>query len=104
MALKISEDEVLDLLKSVEDPELSVNIVDLGLIYDVHVNEEEGLIKVEMTFTTPFCPYGSSIQSQVNEVLEEVEGVEQVDVKVVFDPAWDRDMMNDEAKIQLGLL
>lgn len=104
MNLKISKEQVLDLLKNVKDPELLVNIVDLGLVYKVAVNEKDGLIEVEMTFTTPFCPYGASIQAQVNEILKDVEGVKQVNVRVVFDPAWDRDMMNDEAKIQLGLL
>jgi|SRR3989338_2694121 len=104
MSLKISEQELLELLKNVEDPELLVNIVDLGLVYNVKVNKENASIVVEMTFTTPFCPYGSLIQSQVTEILEDIKGVEKVDIRVVFDPAWDRDMMNDEAKIQLGLL
>jgi len=104
MSLNIIEQEILELIKAVEDPEVGVNIVDLGLIYNIEINEDEGIISVEMTFTTPFCPYGASIQKQVEEVLEEIEGVNKVNLKIVFDPAWSRDMMNDEAKIQLGLL
>jgi len=103
MNLNISKNEILEKLKSVEDPELGVNIVDLGLIYNIEV-QAGATIFVEMTFTTPFCPYGSSLQSQVNEVLNEIENVKTVDVKVVFDPAWDKTMISDEAKIELGLL
>jgi len=102
MSLEITKSEILELLKTVEDPELGVNIVDLGLIYNVQI--ESSKITVEMTFTTPFCPYGATIQAEVTESLEKINGVEKVELNVVFDPAWDRAMMNDEAKIQLGLL
>lgn len=104
MSLEITKSEILELLKTVEDPELGVNIVDLGLIYNVQVNKDKKEVIVEMTFTTPFCPYGVTIKAEVTESLEKINGVEKVELNVVFDPAWDRAMMNDEAKIQLGLL
>jgi len=102
MSLNISKNQILEKLKFVKDPELGVNVVDLGLIYNVDIQGDS--VFVEMTFTTPFCPYGASLQSQVNDALNELDNVKKVDVKVVFEPVWDKTMISDEAKIELGLL
>jgi len=101
--MDISEDEILEKLRDIEDPELHVNIVDLGLIYDVDITDED-VINVEMTFTTPFCPFGASLEQSVRDLLEETEDVKEVNVKVVFDPPWGTHLMSEEAKLELGII
>jgi FeS assembly SUF system protein len=97
------EARVLEALKTVRDPEIPVNLVDLGLIYDLVVRRD-GTVYVEMTLTTPACPVAGSLPGQVEEAVRSVEGVHDVRVKLVWTPPWTRDRMTEEAKLELGLL
>jgi metal-sulfur cluster biosynthetic enzyme len=101
--LPLTEDNVRETLKQVDDPELGINIIDLGLVYEIHVQDEKD-VQVVMTLTTPFCPIGPSVKQQINNVLkQDVEGVGKVDVQFTFNPPWDKDMMSDDAKVELGI-
>ena len=97
-----SEVELLDALKQVVDPELMVNIVDLGLIYEV-CQEEAGKVKVEMTLTSPACPAGPQIIQQSKMALEGLEDVETAEIKLVMSPPWTPERMTEEARDQLGI-
>jgi len=97
------EAEILDALKVVRDPEIPVNLVDLGLIYGVHINHA-GVVRVEMTLTTPACPVAGSLPGQVQNVVSLVPGVAAVIVDLVWEPAWTRDRMTMEARLELGLM
>lgn len=104
--MELSEDKVRDELKKVIDPELFVNIVDLGLIYTVDLVPREDArtdIKIEMTMTSPMCPAGPQLIGQSKQVLKALEGVHEVEVKVVLDPPWTPDKMTEEARDQLGI-
>jgi metal-sulfur cluster biosynthetic enzyme len=103
--MAISEDSVREALKQVVDPELFVNIVDLGLVYvvDLQPADDKINIKIEMTMTSPACPAGPQLVSQTQNVLTALEGVGQVDVKVVMIPPWTPDRMSEEARDQLGI-
>jgi len=94
---------VLDALRNVHDPEIPVNIVELGLIYELAV-KQGGLVYVEMTLTTPACPVAQSMPGEVENAVASVPGVSDVRVKLVWTPPWDRDRMSEEAKLELGLL
>jgi len=94
------EQKVREALRNVIDPELRINIVDLGLIYDVR--EEGGEVEVELTLTSPGCPLAGVIDERIKEVVGKVEGVKEVIVEIVWDPPWTQDMMSDEAKAELG--
>ncbi len=94
---------VLDALKTVRDPEIPVNLVDLGLIYELLV-KKGGIVFVEMTLTTPACPVAQSMPGEVEAAIRGVPGVSDVRVKLVWSPPWDRDRMSEEAKLELGLL
>jgi metal-sulfur cluster biosynthetic enzyme len=96
-----TEVELLDALKEVIDPELMVNIVDLGLIYDV--TAEDTTVKVDMTLTSPSCPAGPQIIQQSKMALERLEGVEKAEIRLVMSPPWSPDRMTDEARDQLGI-
>ena len=102
---KVAEQSCLQALQQVYDPELYVNIVDLGLIYEVRVTEAEGKsnIDVEMTMTSPACPAAPQIVREVKEVLGDIEEVGEVNVKVVLNPPWTPDRMTEEARDQLGM-
>ncbi|MBD3258489.1 DUF59 domain-containing protein [candidate division GN15 bacterium] len=96
-------DAVMDALKPVQDPEIRIGIVDLGLVYDVEVNDDNE-VKVKMTLTTPACPYGEMLLGMTHRAAEEVDGVEKVEVVLVWDPPWDpQEMASDLAKDQLGI-
>ena len=97
------EEKVVKMLRTVYDPEIPVNIYDLGLIYLIDFDEENNL-KVEMTFTAPNCPAAEFILEDVRMKLEGIEGVKSVDLQVVFKPEWNKDMMSEEAKLDLGFL
>ena len=103
----LSEDRVREELKQVVDPELFVNIVDLGLIYDIRQNElegEEGVdVEVDMTMTSPACPAGPQLMAQSKDAVAKVEGVRSVDIKLVMTPPWTPDRMTEEARDQLGI-
>ena len=94
---------VLEALKTVRDPEIPVNLVDLGLIYELIVNKD-GIVYVEMTLTTPACPVAQTMPGEVENAVASVPGVSDVRVKLVWTPPWDRDRMSEEAKLELGLL
>jgi FeS assembly SUF system protein len=93
---------VVEAIASVYDPEIPVNIYELGLIYDVLV-DAEGVVGIRMTLTAPACPAAQSLPGQVREAVAAVPGVQDVKVDVVWDPPWDRDRMSEAAKLQLGL-
>jgi len=103
--MAVSEDGVREALKQVIDPELFVNIVDLGLIYLVDLQEagDKTDVKIEMTMTSPACPAGPQLISQTKSVLGGMEGVGNVDVKVVMVPPWTPDRMTEDARDQLGI-
>ncbi|MDB4640714.1 metal-sulfur cluster assembly factor [Pirellulaceae bacterium] len=106
MGTGLSEDHVREALKAVIDPELFVNIVDLGLIYTVNVKDrEDGKydVDVEMTMTSPMCPAGPQLVGDSRNAVSGMEQVEEVDIKVVMDPPWTQDMMTDDAKDQLNI-
>jgi len=94
---------VLEALKTVRDPEIPVNLVDLGLIYELLVRKG-GIVFVEMTLTTPACPVAQSMPKEVEDTIAAVPGVSEVRVKLVWSPPWDRDMMSEEARLELGLM
>lgn len=95
------EERIVDVLKTVYDPEIPVNIYDLGLIYKIDV-KEDGHVDIDMTFTAPSCPAADFILEDVRTKVESVKGVKAANVNLVFEPAWDQSMMSDEAKIELG--
>jgi len=94
---------VLEALKTVQDPEIPVNLVDLGLIYELVV-KKGGIVFVEMTLTTPACPVAQSMPGEVETAIRGVPGVSEARVKLVWSPPWDRDRMSEEAKLELGML
>ena len=96
-------DNIIQALKTVYDPEIPVDIYELGLIYDVQISEE-GEVKVVMTLTTPNCPVAEALPAEVREKVSAVEGVKDVDLELTFEPAWNKDMMSEEAKFELGIL
>ena len=95
------EIQLLDALKEVVDPELMINIVDLGLVYDIQ--QEEGKVTVNMTLTSPACPAGPQIIQQSKMALERLEGVEEAHINLVMTPPWSPERMTDEARDQLGI-
>ena len=97
------EERIVDVLKTVYDPEIPVNIYDLGLIYRVEVNDE-GIVDIDMTFTAPSCPAADFILEDVRQKVDTIEGVKSANVNLVFEPEWDKDMMSEEAKLELGFL
>ena len=97
------ETRIVEKLKTIYDPEIPVNVYDLGLIYDVAVHDNHSAT-ITMTLTAPNCPLADFIVLQVKEGVESVEGVKEVDIKLVFDPPWSKDMMSEEAMLELGLL
>jgi len=96
-------EQVLEALKTVRDPEIPVNLVDLGLIYELIVNKD-GVVYVEMTLTTPACPVAGALPGQVRDAISAVPGVQDVRVKLVWTPPWDKNRMSEEAKLELGLI
>jgi len=100
---KISEDQVWRALKSIYDPEIPVNLVDLGLIYQVNIDQNNKAITINMTLTAPGCGMGPVMVSDIKYRVGKVPNVNSVEVELVFDPPWNRDMMSDEAKLETGL-
>ncbi len=98
-----TEEAIVAMIKTVYDPEIPVNIYDLGLIYDVEVTEDKE-VKIDMTLTAPNCPAADFIIEDVKMKVESVEGVKSVTVNLVFEPEWNKDMMSEEAKLELGFL
>jgi FeS assembly SUF system protein len=103
MNKEFMEKEIIQRLKTCFDPEIPVDIYELGLIYETKI-DEEGNVYVKMTLTSPMCPVAGSLPADVREKVKSVEGVKDVYVDLVWDPPWDKDMMSDYAKVELGFL
>ncbi|MBR4516392.1 MAG: DUF59 domain-containing protein [Bacteroidaceae bacterium] len=98
------EERVVEVLKTVFDPEIPVNIYDLGLIYRIELSEDNSELSVDMTLTAPNCPAADFIVEDVRQKLETITGLKKVEVNLVFEPEWDKNMMSEEAKMELGFL
>tara|TARA_B100001173_G_C15931159_1_gene522811 strand:+ start:741 stop:1067 length:327 start_codon:yes stop_codon:yes gene_type:complete len=96
-------EKIVRVLKTIFDPEIPVDIYELGLIYDVFVNEEYE-VKVLMTLTTPNCPVAETLPLEVEEKVKSLDDVKDAEVEITFDPPWSQDLMSDEAKLELGML
>ncbi len=96
-------DKIVRVLKTIFDPEIPVDIYELGLIYDVFVNEDAD-VKVLMTLTTPNCPVAETLPMEVEEKVKSINEVKSAEVEITFDPPWTQDLMSEEAKLELGLL
>ena len=96
------KEKIINEIKKIYDPEIPVNIYELGLIYDVKV-EKNNKVKVKMTLTTPNCPVAESLPKEVKDSIMEVKGVKEVDLQLVWDPPWDKSMMSEAAKLELNL-
>lgn len=97
-------EKAIEMLRTVFDPEIPVNVYDLGLIYKIDYNPSDKTLHVEMTLTAPSCPAADFIVEDVRQKLMSVEGPEKVDLRLVFEPEWNQDMMSEEAKLELGFL
>ncbi|MBO6144875.1 MAG: DUF59 domain-containing protein [Prevotella sp.] len=95
------EERIVDVLKTVYDPEIPVNIYDLGMIYKIDV-QDDSTVDLDMTFTAPNCPAADFILEDVRTKVESVEGIKSANVNLVFEPAWDQSMMSEEARVELG--
>jgi FeS assembly SUF system protein len=98
-----TQDAVLNIIRTIYDPEIPVNIYDLGLIYNIEVRNG-GVVKVTMTLTSPSCPVAGTLPGEVADKIRGVHGVSEVDVELTFDPPWSQDLMSEEAKLELGFL
>ena len=96
------KDQIITEIKKIYDPEIPVNIYELGLIYDIKV-ENKNTAKVKMTLTSPNCPVAESLPKEVKDSVMQVEGIEKVDLDLVWDPPWNKDMMSEAAKLELNL-
>jgi FeS assembly SUF system protein len=96
-------EKILNVLKTIYDPEIPVDIYELGLIYDVFVNEDME-VKILMTLTTPNCPVAESLPMEVEEKVKSLDEVKSAEVEMTFDPPWSKDLMSEEAKLELGML
>ena len=97
------EEQIVKMLKTVYDPEIPVNVYDLGLIYDIDIDNEKN-VTIRMTLTAPACPMADFIMEDVKMKVESIEGIKSVVINLVFEPEWDKDMMSEEAKLELGFL
>ena len=102
-SVKAVEDKIVASLKEIYDPEIPVDIFELGLIYEVKI-KEDGFVEIDMTLTSPNCPVAESLPVDVKNKVESVEEVSECKVNIVFDPPWDKDMMSEEAQLELGFL
>ena len=96
-------DKIVGVLKTIYDPEIPVDIYELGLIYDVFVNEDNE-VKILMTLTTPNCPVAETLPQEVEEKIKSIDEVKTAEVEITFDPPWTKDLMSEEAKLELGFL
>ncbi|HYX09319.1 MAG TPA: SUF system Fe-S cluster assembly protein [Bacteroidales bacterium] len=97
------ETQIVKILKNIYDPEIPVNVYDLGLIYNVDI-DDDSKVKIKMTLTAPNCPMADELLAEVHEKIKNLEGVKDVDVILVFDPPWNKDMMSEEAMLELGFM
>ena len=100
---KILGDAVIEALKNIYDPEIPVNIYELGLIYEIRIDDDFNA-HILMTLTSPNCPVAESLPSEVKEKVQSIEGLNNVEVEITFEPPWDKDMMSEAALLELGLL
>ncbi len=100
---KVLGEKIVRVLKSIFDPEIPVDIYELGLIYDVFVNEDFD-VKILMTLTTPNCPVAETLPLEVEEKVKSLDEVKNAEVEITFDPPWTQDLMSEEAKLELGML
>ena len=98
------EEKVVELLKTVYDPEIPVNVYDLGLIYRIELSDDLKRLDVDMTMTAPSCPMADFIIEDVRQKLETIDGLTTVNVNLVFEPEWDQSMMSEEAQLELGMI
>ena len=103
MDKKELENRIIEVIKTIYDPEIPVNIYELGLIYDVNVNDEN-MVKILMTLTTPNCPVAESLPQEVKDKVKSLDQVSDVELEMTFDPPWNKELMSDEAKLELGFL
>ena len=96
------KDHIINEIKKIYDPEIPVNIYELGLIYDIKI-ENKNTAKVKMTLTSPNCPVAESLPKEVKDSVMQVEGIDKVDLDLVWDPPWDKTMMSESAKLELNL-
>jgi len=96
------EEKIIEALKTIYDPEIPVNIYEIGLIYEINIHDDFS-VKLVMTLTTPNCPVAESLPAEVKEKIRDVEGVKDVDLELTFEPPWDMDMLSEEAKLELGI-
>ncbi len=96
-------EKIVGVLKTIYDPEIPVDIYELGLIYDVFVNEDNG-VKILMTLTSPNCPVAETLPVEVEEKVKSLDAVKDAQVEITFDPPWTQDLMSEEAKLELGML
>jgi FeS assembly SUF system protein len=101
--IMLLENKVIEVLKTIYDPEIPVDVFELGLIYEVRIDEDRN-VEIEMTLTSPNCPVAESMPKEVEDKVASIDGVTAAKVNIVFDPPWDKDMMSEEAKLELGFL
>ena len=97
------ETRIVEVLKKIYDPEIPVNIYDLGLIYNLEVDDDY-VVHILMTFTAPNCPIADQLVQEISKKVTSTEGIKECDIKITFDPPWDKNMLSDEAKLELGFL
>ena len=97
------EEDIIGELKTVYDPEIPVNIYELGLVYEINIRDD-GFVNIKMTLTAPGCPVAGDIITEVDNKLRKIEGVTDANVMLTFDPPWNKEMMSEEAKLELGFL
>ena len=96
-------DEIINVLDNIYDPEIPVSVYELGLIYDVKISEDND-VKIIMTLTSPSCPVAESLPEEIKEAVQKIKTIKSVEVVVTFDPPWEKSMMSEEAKLELGFL
>jgi FeS assembly SUF system protein len=96
------EEKVLTILKDIYDPEIPVNIYEIGLIYEIHI-EDDATVRIVMTLTTPNCPVAESLPSEVRQRIKEIDGVKDVNLELTFEPPWTMEMLSAEARLELGI-
>ena len=97
------ENKVVEVLKTIYDPEIPVDVFELGLIYEVKIDKENN-VEIEMTLTSPNCPVAESLPKEIEDKVRDIPEVTSSKVKIVFDPPWDKDMMSEEAQLELGFM
>ena len=102
MTQTVTQEDIIEVLKTVYDPEIPINVVDLGLIYEVQVHDNND-VHVQMTLTAPGCGMGPHIAQQAEWAIQDIDGVEGVEVEMVFDPPWSPDLISEDARLQLGI-